>query len=70
MYKIRDLQIDRYLADGSLFKSLDECKEHLINYHSIDQDIKSLKIMSLSELCELYLWRIEDKDGNEITIEE
>jgi hypothetical protein len=36
MYKIKDLQTDRYFADGEIFKSKKEACEQLISYHEID----------------------------------
>ena len=36
MYKIKDLQQDKYFANGSLFKNKKEACEQLISYHSAD----------------------------------
>jgi len=35
-YKIKDLQIDRYFADGETFKTKKEACEQIISYHSVD----------------------------------
>ena len=52
MYRIRDLQFDyRYFADGTLFKTKKEICEYLIDYHSIDCDMKEeLKLLNKGKI--------------------
>ena len=36
MYRIKDLQTNRYFAGGTIFKTKKEVCEQLISYHSVD----------------------------------
>jgi hypothetical protein len=65
MYQIEDLQIaGRLFADGAEFKTLDEVRDQLIDYHLIDceeDDEEVLKSMTLAEICELNGWAVITK---------
>ena len=58
MYKIKDMQIDRYFADGEIFKTKEEVRQQLISYHSADCNEASLKRMSFNEILEFGEWDV------------
>jgi len=58
-----------YKADGALFESLDECKDQLISYHSVDCDEdEDLSEYSLDDLCSSFEWEIHDEEGNTVAL--
>ena len=59
MYKIKDLQNERYFADGAEFKTKEEIRQQLVSYHANDCDEKFLDEMALEELLEFGGWEIE-----------
>jgi recombinational DNA repair protein RecR len=40
------------------FNSLDEVKDFLIEYHSIDNSLKELKKLNLNQILEIFDWSI------------
>ncbi len=42
------------------FKTLDEVKDMLVSYHSIDCEEDSLEKMSVQQLCDSFEWSIVD----------
>ena len=68
-YKIWDLQNGGYKSGGAVFDSLEDVRENLISYHSIDwggeDDIDD---MSLVDMLEYGEWAIHDENGNELEI--
>lgn len=60
MYKIADLQIPgRYVCDGELFNSKEECADYLIEYHSIDFSGTDDKDNELEIWEYLEFWKIK-----------
>ena len=68
-YKIWCKQNGRYFADGAEFHSLEEVREQLISYHSIDCDEDSLKTQSLADIVDGFEWEVHDEDGKEVSRE-
>ena len=65
-YKIYCNQRGQEFADGDKFETLEECREQLISYHSIDCDKESLKEQSLADLCNGFEWKILDYHTGDI----
>ena len=57
MYKIIDCQNKCYLHGEE--KTLKDCRERLISFHSIDVDNNWLNSMSLEQICAEFDWDIE-----------
>ena len=60
MYQIEDLQIEgRYFADGAIFKTKEDARQQLIDYHSTDmedEEIETLKKMTLEDILVCFEW--------------
>lgn len=65
-YKIYCKQRGTYFADEATFDTLDDVRDQLISYHSIDCDEESLEEQNLAEIASGFEWEIHDMDGNEI----
>lgn len=67
MYKIYDNQNHSYKSGEC--KTLDECREVLVDYHSQDWEGQGdINEMSLSELLDYGDWSIHDLEGNYIEV--
>lgn len=64
MYRIIDGQGGGLMAMRE-FKTLDEARDTLRSFHSIDTE--GVDKMSLAQLCELGVWTIEE-NGKELTL--
>lgn len=60
MYKIFCKQRGQSFADDETFETLEDCRDQLISYHSIDCDEASLNEQSLADLCDGFEWEILD----------
>ena len=70
MYKIYCKQRSgHYFADGAKFNSLNEVREQLISYHSIDCDENSLRNQSLADIANGNEWEIQDENNQPIDYE-
>lgn len=67
-YKIFCRQLHQYFANEATFKSLEEIKERLINFHSADCDEKTLKEQTLADIIDGFEWEIHDTKGNVVPI--
>jgi len=67
-YKIWCNQRGQYFADGAEFNSLADCRNQLIDYHSIDCDEDSLKTQTLADICNGFEWEIHDLKGEVINL--
>lgn len=67
-YKIWCCQRNQYFADDTEFETLEDIKEQLIDYHSIDCDEDSLNNQTLEEILSGFEWEVHDMNGNEILI--
>ena len=63
MYKIWCLQRQQYFADGAEFDSLEDVRDQLIDYHSIDCDEESLHEQSLADILSGFEWEVHDLTG-------
>lgn len=70
-YMIWCNQRSQYFADGSKFESLEDIRQQLISYHSVDQDEETpLEDMNLSYLLEAFEWEVHDTEGNIIEVKD
>jgi hypothetical protein len=69
-YMIWCKQRHQYFADGAIFESLEEIRDQLVDYHSIDCNEESLKKQSLDDIANGFEWEIHDLDGNVIDLGE
>ena len=62
-YRIWDLQCSRHFGDGLVFKSKEECRRGLLDFHQIDWDEKAVRKhnmkMTLEEVLDYGLWQLE-----------
>ena len=63
-YALFDLQTGNYMATGYGANSLDELKDAILSYVSVDydeqdDDWKSIQKLSVDELCEMWEFSIE-----------
>jgi len=65
-YKIFCKQNNQYFADETIFDTLKDCRDQLIDFHSHDCNEDSLKTQSLSDICNSFEWEIHDLQGNTI----
>ena len=66
-YKILCLQRKgHYFADGEKFDSLEDVRNQLISYHSVDCDEDSLNSQSLAEIASGFEWEIQDEEENPV----
>ncbi len=59
MFRIRDLQVDKYFWDGYWFKDKKEALEALTDFHSIDVNNEWLNSMDLNDVMLEFGWTIE-----------
>jgi len=60
-YKIIDMQ-GAYVHIDEEFKTKEEVRQHLINYHSIDWDDEvDINNLTLKEICDYGDWDIEEE---------
>ena len=69
-YKIWCNQMSQYFANGATFDSLDQCRDQLISYHSLDCDKESLENQTLQEILSGFEWDIHDLNGKVVELEE
>ena len=69
-YKIWCKQNNQYFASGSLFDSLDQCRDQLISYHSLDCDEASLEDQNLSDIINGFEWEVHDINGKVVDYKE
>lgn len=68
-YLIFCTQRRTYFADKSKFDSLDQVRDQIISYHSIDmdgEDLQKIKKMNLAELESFFEWRVCDEQENRV----
>jgi len=57
-YKLYDVQQSKYFADDLIFSSLEDVRDQLISFHSVDCDGGELEKMTLDEIADVYGWEI------------
>jgi len=67
-YQIYCKQRGTYFADGEKFDTLEDVREQLVSYHSIDCDEDSLEAQSLAEIVSGFEWEVHDLEGNEVPV--
>ncbi len=69
-YQILDRQIGgRLFGDGAVYDSLEEVRQQLVSYHSIDREGENdIETLSLYDILEYGEWDVVDLEGNNVTI--
>ena len=66
-YFAEDAEPD-YDSQSPQFETLDEVRNQLIDYHSVDNDVEELKKTPLAELCQIFNWEVHDAISKETII--
>ena len=69
-YRLWCNQRNQYFADGSTFETLEEIREQLIAYHSVDCNEESLKKQTIYDLIGGFEWEIHNLNGDIVVIEQ
>ena len=64
-YKLWCRQREIYSHNELIFNDLEEIREILIDYHSVDCDVYTLTKMTLNELLDCYDWEVHNAKTEE-----
>ena len=64
-YKLWCRQREIYSHNELIFNDLEEIREILIDYHSVDCDVYTLTKMALNELLDCYDWEVHNAKTEE-----